>query len=138
MPTSRATILTLREFALNFPGAYEDFPWGERVIKVNKKIFLFLGLESEWDKGVNFGVKLTHSNEDALNLEFIRPSGYNLGKSGWVSVRFPPNEAPPLDLFKRWIDESYRAVAPRKLVALIPARGAHTEPGPGPRRKAKQ
>ncbi|MBA3709787.1 MAG: hypothetical protein H0W83_13320, partial [Planctomycetes bacterium] len=33
----------LRAFALAFPGAYEDFPWGERVVKVAKKVFVFLG-----------------------------------------------------------------------------------------------
>ncbi len=27
-------------------------------------------------------------------------------------------EKPPLDLLKQWIDESYRAVAPKTLVAL--------------------
>ena len=26
----------VREFALGFPGAYEEFPWGESVAKVNK------------------------------------------------------------------------------------------------------
>ena len=33
----------VREFALGMPGAIEDFPWGESVAKVNKKVFVFLG-----------------------------------------------------------------------------------------------
>ena len=33
----------LRLHALGFPGAWEDFPWGESVIKVGKKVFVFLG-----------------------------------------------------------------------------------------------
>jgi hypothetical protein len=32
---------------------------------------------------------------------------------------FPPGEEPPIALFKRWIEESYRAIAPRKLVEQL-------------------
>ncbi|HCO04282.1 MAG TPA: dGTPase, partial [Actinobacteria bacterium] len=34
----------VRTFALGLPEAYEDHPWGESVAKVNKKVFVFLGL----------------------------------------------------------------------------------------------
>ena len=30
-------------FALSLPGTAEDHPWGEDVVKVNGKIFVFLG-----------------------------------------------------------------------------------------------
>lgn len=33
----------LRTYALTFPEAYEDYPWGEMVVKVQKKVFVFLG-----------------------------------------------------------------------------------------------
>ena len=117
--TSRETVMALREFALKMPGAYEDFPWGERVVKVNKKIFVFFGVDEDIDKGVNFGVKLPTSNDDALNFPFTKPARYNLGKSGWVSVRFSPDEDPPIELFERWIGESYRAIAPKRLIAQL-------------------
>ena len=39
----------------------------------------------------------------------------------WVSVQFAPREKPPMDLMRAWIDESYRAVAPKKLVATSKA-----------------
>ena len=45
--------------------------------------------------------------------------GYGLGKAGWVGLRVPPDEDPPMDLFLEWIEESYRAVAPKKLVAQL-------------------
>ena len=41
--------------------------------------------------------------------------GYGLGDSGWVSVKFGPGL--PFDMLRDWIDESYRAVAPKKLTS---------------------
>ena len=108
----------LRGFALGYPGAYEEFPWGERVIKVKGKVFVFLGRD---DDGLGLSVKLPQSRLMALGLPFASPTGYGLGKSGWVSVQFAPREKPPMDLMRAWIDESYRAVAPKKLAATLPA-----------------
>ncbi len=106
----------LREFALGFPEAYEDYPWGERVIKVKGKVFVFLGVPSD---GLQFTVKLPDSASAALMQPFAQPTGYGLAKTGWVTARFGADEEPPIDLFKRWIEESYRAVAPRKLTAQL-------------------
>jgi len=33
----------LREYIFSLPGAHEDFPWGESVAKVQKKVFVFPG-----------------------------------------------------------------------------------------------
>jgi hypothetical protein len=57
-------------------------------------------------------------------LPFTEPTAYGLGKSGWVSARIPEPQAIPVGVFKAWIDESYRAQAPKKLVASLPARAA--------------
>ena len=103
----------LRDFALAYPGAWEDHPWGETVVKVKKKVFLFLGRP---DGGLSLSVKLPESATIALGLPFAEPTGYGLGKSGWVTARFDAGAKPPLDVVERWIDESYRAVAPSKLV----------------------
>ena len=107
----------LRKHALSYPEAHEDFPWGERVIKVRGKVFLFLGRPE--DGGLALSVKLPGSASLALGLPFASPTGYGLGKSGWVTARFGEREKPPVELLKRWIDESYRAVAQKKLVALL-------------------
>ena len=50
----------------------------------------------------------------ALSLPFVVPTGYGLGKAGWVSATLPAGEEPPMDMLREWILESYRAVAPRK------------------------
>jgi predicted DNA-binding protein (MmcQ/YjbR family) len=107
----------LRKAALAYPGAKEAFPWGDRVVKVNGKVFVFMG----WHEG-RFGmsVKLPHGAAGALTMPFAKPTGYGLGKSGWVSVSFGPKDAAPMPLLLEWLDESYRAIAPRRLAAKNP------------------
>jgi hypothetical protein len=92
----------VREFALEYPGAHEDFPWGERVIKVKGKVFVFMG----------------------------KPDG-ELS----LSVKLPTSGT--------WIDESYRAVAPKKLLAELPgtdgaSREAKARPPARTRKTAKR
>ena len=116
-PGLRKAAAELRNYAMTFPGATEDFPWGERVAKVNGKVFVFLGCEPKTEMGLS--VKLPVSCEEALELPFTKPTGYGLGKAGWVSATFGPTDAPPLEILKSWIQESYRAVAPKKLLAEL-------------------
>jgi predicted DNA-binding protein (MmcQ/YjbR family) len=104
----------LRKLALAYPGAHEDFPWGESVIKVKKKVFVFLGREGD---DLSVSVKLPISGAVALTLPFAEPTGYGLGKGGWVTASFGPRDKPPIDMLEEWIDESYRAIAPKKLSA---------------------
>jgi predicted DNA-binding protein (MmcQ/YjbR family) len=106
----------LVKFALSYPEAAEEFPWDERVIKVRGKIFVFLGMV---EGGLRVGVKLPISAEMALTLPYVERMGYGLGKAGWVTARPGLKDKPDIDLFKGWIDQSYRAVAPKRLVKLL-------------------
>jgi predicted DNA-binding protein (MmcQ/YjbR family) len=103
----------LRDHALSLPGAQEFFPWGERAIKVRNKTFLFMRCD---ETGLGLSVKLPYTRSDALQLPFAEPTGYGLGKSGWVSARFAAGKAPPVKLLIDWITESYGAIAPKTLV----------------------
>jgi predicted DNA-binding protein (MmcQ/YjbR family) len=126
--SGRAVEAALREFALGFPETHEDFPWGHVAIKVRGKAFLFLG--GSESGGVSLSVKLTASHASALDRPFATPTGYGLGKHGWVSAQFEPDDAVPLDVLRAWIDESYRAIAPKKLAATLsnaPASSARDE-----------
>lgn len=107
----------LRRVALAYPQAHEDFPWGERVIKVGRKIFVFLNHD---DRGLRVTVKLPTSCGAALLAPFATPTGYGLGRSGWVTASFGAGDAIPFDVLCSWIDESYRAVAPKRLTATLP------------------
>jgi predicted DNA-binding protein (MmcQ/YjbR family) len=111
--------LRLRDYALRFPEAHEEFPWGERVVKVRGKIFVFLGGQ---DGELRVSVKLPISFEMALELPFTAPTGYGLGRARWVTARFAKKEKPPIDLLQDWILQSYRAVAPKKLAAQTETR----------------
>jgi predicted DNA-binding protein (MmcQ/YjbR family) len=106
--------------ALAYPEAAEDWPWGERVVKVRKKIFAFL----EYGPGLlSLTVKLPASHPFALMFDGIAPTGYGLGKSGWVSCRLDAGHALDPALLAGWLDESYRAVAPKRLVKALPPVG---------------
>jgi predicted DNA-binding protein (MmcQ/YjbR family) len=112
--------LELRDYALEFPEVTEDSPWGHRAMKVKGKVFVFLGGEKN-TKELSLSVKLPQSRDMAADLPFAEPTGYGMGKHGWVTARFTKVADVPMDLMRAWIDESYRAIAPKKLVKLISA-----------------
>jgi predicted DNA-binding protein (MmcQ/YjbR family) len=113
----KTTRRRLLEFALEFPGAYEDQPWEDDVVaKVNKKIFVFLGAADSKDPAMS--VKLRDSLDQALSVPGAAPTGYGLGRAGWVTIPFRAT-TPPLDVLEDWVEESYRIVAPKRLVAEL-------------------
>ena len=106
----------LRDLGLSFPETHEAFPWGHRALKVKAKAFAFMARE---DDELSLSVKLARSHSDALALPWVEPTGYGLGRSGWVTARFGPGDDVPQDLLGAWLRESYRAVAPRRLAAAL-------------------
>lgn len=111
--------MAIRKHALGLPQASEDFPWGHRAFRVGRKVFLFLA----WDAGVfTVTAKLPESQALALMLPFAEPTGYGMGKSGWVTARFAGRARVPVAMMRGWAEESYRAVAPRKMAALLGSR----------------
>lgn len=85
----------VRAFALGLPGAVEEFPWGESVIKVNKKVFVFLGVDDgSHPPGVTLKLKDPEAHAHALTAPGAEPAGYGLGKSGWVRVPLAEQGAP--------------------------------------------
>ena len=99
------------KYALSKPETTLEHPWGENVVKVRGKVFVFFGLETS--PGV-MGVKLTKALLYAKSLPYVEPMGYGLGKSGWVGVNTPKG-AVPVKMFEEWIDESYANVAPKRV-----------------------
>jgi predicted DNA-binding protein (MmcQ/YjbR family) len=121
-PTNRAEA-ALRDFGLALPETTEDFPWDHRALKVRGKVFVFFSTESDGSSKAGLfklSCKLPASAPMALMVPGVEPTGYGLGKAGWVSGCFPPSKV-PVAMLKDWILESYRAVAPKKVAALLDA-----------------
>ncbi|MGP4047061.1 MmcQ/YjbR family DNA-binding protein [Streptomyces sp. 2A115] len=113
----------VREFALGLPGAGEEFPWGETVAKVNKKVFVFLGVsDGSYPMGVTVKLKDEVAHAHALTAPGAEPAGYGLGKAGWVSIPLEEQHAPAAELLCDWIEESYRTIAPKRLIAELDTR----------------
>jgi predicted DNA-binding protein (MmcQ/YjbR family) len=116
-PSVRATWTRLRDFALGLPEAVEEFPWGDRVAKVRKKIFIFMGEGTGSDATIALKL-IGDAHGPALSLPGAKPTAYNLGKAGWVSIPLAAVRAHP-ELLEEWIELSYRLVAPKRLSATI-------------------
>jgi predicted DNA-binding protein (MmcQ/YjbR family)/CheY-like chemotaxis protein len=123
-----------RKAALAYPEAYEENPWGHRVAKVKGKIFLFA---DGGKNGLSVSVKLPQSSSEALVFPFAAPTGYGLGKSGWITATFAAGADVPEPLILEWLDESYRAIAPKKLVKLLDEGAKTVEKAPKSAKKRK-
>ena len=112
-----ALLTELRAFGLAYPGAHTKSPWpGHLDLAVKDRTVAYLSLEGE---PLSISCKLPQSAPVALMLPFVTPTAYGLGKSGWVSAQFPKGATQSVEILKAWIDESYRAQAPKKLVAQL-------------------
>jgi predicted DNA-binding protein (MmcQ/YjbR family) len=108
----------LREHALGYPETTEDFPWGHSAFKVKSKTFLFTYLNE--DEGfLSLSMKLPLSGRTALLFPFAKPTEYGLGKSGWVTSKFAAEDEVPIEMLQEWVDESFRAVAPKRVLAQM-------------------
>ncbi|MEU9223981.1 MmcQ/YjbR family DNA-binding protein [Streptomyces massasporeus] len=110
----------VRAFALGLPDAVEEFPWGESVAKVNKKVFVFLGVQDgSYPLGVTVKLKDETAHAHALACPGAEPAGYGLGKAGWVSIPLEQQGAPAAEVLCDWVEESYRVIAPKRLIVVL-------------------
>jgi predicted DNA-binding protein (MmcQ/YjbR family) len=116
---AHATIDSLEEFALALPETWPDNPWGDRVVKVGKKMFLALS-PRESERPV-MTVKLTESGDHALSYTDAFPTRYGLGKHGWVTLHVDAVPSEEHEVLLDFVEESYRAVATKTLVKRLDA-----------------
>ncbi|MGE0144493.1 MAG: MmcQ/YjbR family DNA-binding protein [Planctomycetota bacterium] len=109
----------LRQFGLRrFPEAQTRSPWpGHLDLVVRDKTFAWLTAP---DTAPSIGLKLPLSRAIALQLPGAVPTAYGLGRSGWVTLDPTTSGGlPPLEVLEEWLEESYRAQAPKRLVAQL-------------------
>ena len=108
---------SLREAALRLPETSEGTSCVNRAFKVRKKNFLFIGEKPGW---LRVMLKLTESLDEARAMD----DRVDVGKTGWVTLRFEPTNAIDEELLFRWIVESFRALAPKAVVKQLEIRRA--------------
>ena len=103
----------LRDAAMALPEASEGESCVNRAFRAGKKAYFYLGEKPAHIYGM---LKLTDSYADvvAMNDSRVAP-----GKHGWITLRFQANDHPDSELIEQWIVESYRALAPKRLVGLL-------------------
>lgn len=114
-PTIKA-IQRLRKIALGYPEVEEGTSCDKSAFKARNKTFLFLGTDGT---SYNVMLKLKASLPEATRLSAESPEHYVVGVHGWVTITFQLDESPPPGLLEKWIDESFRLLAPKKLVAML-------------------
>ncbi len=115
MPSLQELATRLRSAALAYPAAREDHPWGYTAFKIGKKPFALLACEPG---EVRLLVRLPASVGDALLLPFTRPAPLGLAGRGWIEASVT-NEDVDMALLLAWLEESFRAAAPKELAVRM-------------------
>jgi hypothetical protein len=103
---------SLHQFALSLPDVEEGISCKGTSLEsptatVNGKAFLFLGT-----KQIRF--KLGESLKDADKASAKSPDAITVGANGWVTIAATSLDVVPPNVLKKWIEESYRLMAPKK------------------------
>ena len=101
----------LRTLALKYPDCEEGIACKGTAIecttfKVKGKAFLFVSR-------AEIRLKLGDSIDEATKLAAKEPPRYVVGANGWTKITFNDDEPLPMAIVTRWIDESYRLMAPK-------------------------
>lgn len=106
----------LRELALSYPGVTETTSCNKVAFKTGKKSFLFVGeKEDSW----NMMFKLDESLDEMRLLEEKKPENHSVGSKGWITLRFPTGKGPTKKQVERWVDESFRLFATKKVLSEL-------------------
>lgn len=118
---NKDVLQVLRMVALSYPQAElgvacQGTALESSTVKARDKAFLFM---SGIGPSYTVRLKLCQSQTEAMQLAANEPGRYKLGTHGWTTISFSDSAPPPIELMKRWIDESYRAIADKKLLAML-------------------
>lgn len=118
--TARPTQLErIGRIALGLPEAMrvDIEAWGgEPTFRVRGKNFVFAAAD-----GTSITVKLPHDEAAAVVAEVpdAAPTGYGLGRHGWVTVALGQLDDGRWQEVEEWIETSYTLVAPKSLARRV-------------------
>ena len=110
---------------------------GEPTFRVNGKNFVFASADA-----TSLSVKLTKDEAAAVVAtdRHAEPTGYGLGRSGWISVSLPGRvSAARWREIEEWVRTSYTLIAPKRLAKLVLEADSASAPTrrAGPRRSSR-
>ena len=98
---------------------------GEATFRVRGKNFVFAGTDAS-----GISVKLPKEEAEAVVAtdDLAEPTGYGLGRHGWVSVQIGPRpSAARWRQVEEWVRTSYTLVAPKTLARVVLAEDGHDD-----------
>jgi predicted DNA-binding protein (MmcQ/YjbR family) len=100
--------------AMKLPETAEGASCNNSAFKARGKAFLYLGERD--DETFKVMVKLSDSRAEAEKMAKADPDAVGVGPH-WITAYFEQKKKLPAGLAERWVEESFRAVAPKKLIA---------------------
>jgi predicted DNA-binding protein (MmcQ/YjbR family) len=116
-PIPARTLQRVRKICLAFPETSEKLAWGHPTFRVRDKIFATIGVNAD-DKVVTMTTKPPPGEQEALLAEgapFFFPK--YVGVRGWIG--FVVNSQSDWKLVAEMVEDSYREIAPKRLVAQL-------------------
>jgi predicted DNA-binding protein (MmcQ/YjbR family) len=113
-----AIMVPLRAICLPYPEASEAEAFGNPTFQINRKNF---AMANKLDHRVSIWCKASPGAQEAFVASepehYFRPP--YLGPKGWIGAWLSPETAPDWDAIAEIIDESYRLIAPKRLLKLL-------------------
>lgn len=130
MPNADTVLARLREICLALPNTKETATWGQPHFRVGDKIFAGFG-EEGGQHAIGFKLTPEHAAAMVKDARFW-PAKYG-GHRGWVSMdAFAVTNWEELQAL---IHESYRLIAPKRVVALMESSAANVTSNPAPKKR---
>ena len=96
----------IREKAASFPDVAKGTSCNQNSFKAGKGSFLFIGPGAK-GQGFKAMFKLDGSMSQARELAKEQPERFEVGKTGWVTVRFSNEKPLQKYIWEKWLKESY-------------------------------
>lgn len=112
------TLQRVRKLCLAFPETSEKLAWGHPTFRVRDKIFATIGAYADDGYKVTMTTKPPPGEQEALLAEgapFYFPK--YVGVRGWIG--FVVDAKTDWKLVAELVEDSYREIAPKRLVALL-------------------